>query len=233
MRSARRSTRGRRTPRSRPRGTAAAPRPSDRRTSTIDPGSTHSSRAASASASQTSAAAGWPMTAPPAAVSIAPRHRKTQPRTLRSTSASGGRPRAPRTIRAAPALSATESGQAERLGVARVDHLDGREHRLGGGQYLSDRGRGLDPLPDQERDLGLRARVDELVELQRLAVRHHHARCEPAEDRLVDAQCLPLDPAGQAQLRTDDPLAGLQAVLDHQRLGLVGRVDARGTAACA
>ena len=71
------------------------------------------------------------------------------------------------TTRAAPALSATESGSRKRLGVARVHDLDGREHRLGGRQHLRDRGRGLDPLPDQERDLGLRARVDELVELQR------------------------------------------------------------------
>ena len=85
-----RPSRGRRTRASRPAracsGTDAVSPPD----STIAPASMRSPRAASASASQTSAAAGWPMTAPPAAVSIAPRHRKTQPRTLRSTSSSGG-----------------------------------------------------------------------------------------------------------------------------------------------
>ena len=40
-----------------------------------------------------------------------PRYRKTQPRTSRSTSSSGGAARVPRTTRAAPALSATESGR--------------------------------------------------------------------------------------------------------------------------
>ena len=70
----------------------------------------HSPRAANASASQTSAAAGWPITAPPAAVSIAPRYRKTQPRTREVDQLVRGAAREPRTTRAAPALSATESG---------------------------------------------------------------------------------------------------------------------------
>ena len=92
-------TRARRTPRSR-RLVAAAPTEAVRPpVSTMDPASRDSPRAPSASASHTTAAAGWPITAPPAAVSIAPRHRKTQPRTLRSTSSSGRRPRLPRTIR--------------------------------------------------------------------------------------------------------------------------------------
>ena len=67
---------------------------------------------------------------------------------------------------------------------------------------------------------------------QRLAVRDHHPRRQPAEDGLVDAQRLALDPARQPQLRTDDLLPGLQAVLDHQRLGFVGRLDAQERAAC-
>ena len=169
MRSARRSTRGRRTRRSRPRGTAAAPRPSDRRTSTIDPGSTHSPSSGQRLRQPDQrrgrvahdGAAGRGVDRPAAPEDAA------QDTEIDQRVRAGGRGRRA-TIRAAPALSATESGQAEGLGVAGVHHLDGREHRLGGRQHLSDRGRGLDPLPDQERDLGLRPRVDELVELQRL-----------------------------------------------------------------
>ena len=55
----------------------------------------------------------------------------------------------------------------------------------------------------------------------RLAVWHDHARCQLAVDRLVDAEGEALDPAGESQLRADDVLAGLQAVLDDQRLGFV------------
>src|SRR5215207_528450 len=78
--------------------------------STTEPGSIPSPRCASASASQTRAAAGCPITAPPAAVSIPPRPRKTQPRTARSTRSAGRRACVPSTTRAAPALSAMESG---------------------------------------------------------------------------------------------------------------------------
>ena len=78
-----------------PRPAAAARRPSGRRTARSIPASMHSPRAASASASQTSAAAGWPMTAPPAAVSITPAVPEHAAQHAESTSSSGGRPRAP------------------------------------------------------------------------------------------------------------------------------------------
>ena len=57
--------------------------------STIVPASRRSPRAASALASQATAAAGWPIAAPPAAVSNPPRYRNTQPSTWRSTSSPG------------------------------------------------------------------------------------------------------------------------------------------------
>ena len=134
MRSAPRSSRARRTRRSRlpglqrHRGRQAAGQHDRPGLDALAPGRERL-------ASQTSAAAGWPITAPPAAVSIAPgtgrRSRGRRGRPARPAA----RPRAPRTTRAAPALSATESGSRKRLGVARVHDLDGGEHRLGRRQH--------------------------------------------------------------------------------------------------
>ena len=93
-----------------------------------------------------------------------------------------------------------------------------------GRQHARGRRRRLDPLADEEGDLGLRAGMDELVEPHRLAVWHDHARCQLAVDRLVDAEGEALDLAGESQLRADDVLAGLHAVLDDERLGFVAGV---------
>ena len=73
------------------------------------PGAIRSSRAASAPASQATAAAGCPMAAPPAAVSKPPGNPNTQPSTCRSASSDSLRGRSPSTTLAAPALSAIES----------------------------------------------------------------------------------------------------------------------------
>src|SRR3984957_5282980 len=82
--------------------------------STMLPASKCSPRAVRVFASQARAAAGCPMTAPPAAVYEPPFQRNRQPRTWRSTSSRGLRPCAPRITLAAPALSAIESGSRKR-----------------------------------------------------------------------------------------------------------------------
>ena len=60
------------------------------------------------------------------------------------------------------------------------------------------------------------------MEPHRLAVRHQHAGGETPEHRLVDVERLALDGAGHPQFRADHLLTGRHAVLDEERLCLIG-----------
>ena len=209
---------------------AAAPRPSARRTARSPRPRGARPGPPARRPARRRAAAGWPITAPPAAVSIraaAPEHAAEH---AQVDQVAGRRARAPSTTRAAPALSATESTSRNALGVARVDDLDRR------------------PAPPRWPRAPRRpSSAPAIAPADRNAISGsargwmssssgsgspdgtQHARGQPAVHRFVDAQRVALDPAGQAQLRADDALAGLQPVLDEQRLRLVARSRCRGT----
>ena len=108
-------------------------------------------------------------------------------------------------IRAAPALSATESGRRKGSRVARVHHLDGRRRpppwpRGPGRPWSAPSIRS----PIRNAISGSARGWMSSSRCTGSPMRDHHPRRQPAEDRLVDAQRLALDPAGQPQLRADD-----------------------------
>ena len=159
-----------------------------------------------------------------------PTRRKTQPE-RRDPPGRRGAGAACRARHVPPRRCRRWSRAAGRVRVPRVDHLDGGQDRLGRGQHSGDRRRGLDPFPEQERDLRFRPRTDQLAELHRFAVRQQHPGRQTAEHGLVDVERLALDGTGQPQLRADHVLPGRSAVLDEQRLRRVGGLARRRRAA--